>query len=290
VQDVQDNPIGPAVKLRGFGGDPAASQWKLYGLPLRVLGGVNQQIGGIITQDESGKPEPPMYVDAINLQAGVVQGGGSPTPTAVVPAPTKTPSPSPTSVQGNATYPLHTHVISTTFYVGEVIGSCGICSQVRSYYDDWWAVHWSNQNSGKLASGGCAGSPLGGCNGAWQGATCTTEQTFGPSYFPNHMMPKENPYYLDLPYGDTNSQSALSSRCSLIPWAHQIDPAGAHCADSSFSYLKNRWVKITYAGNRNTGAVANGATCYAQIEDVGPGPTNDSTYDVCLQQHGRPPG
>lgn len=153
-----------------------------------------------------------------------------------------------TAAAASDAYPLHTHIVATVFWVGQVIGSCAICSQVCSWYDDAWALHWSGVGAGgRVPAGqGCAGAPLGGCDGHVEGGACLTDETPPPDYFPLTAHPLENPYYLDLPFGQND--------------------------------LKNRWVQITYSGNRDTGPVADGQTCYGQVEDAGPGPTDDRAY------------
>lgn len=164
-------------------------------------------------------------------------------------------------------YPVHTAIVSTTFWVGEVFNPMvPDGSQVCSTYDSQWAYHWSGGvNNGTVpASSPCAGSIIGGCDGVpGTGNACTTEtRTATNNYFPtsSSVHPAENPFYLDLPYDDLNDSTAYGNRCLDIPWRNQTGFAG-HCTDPTFSYMKNRWVKITGP---------HGATCYGQIEDAGP--------------------
>ena len=145
-------------------------------------------------------------------------------------------------------------------------------SQVCSTYDSQWAFDWSGGVNGGPANDGtsCAKSPAGGCDGQPSGSVaagtfkCATEpRTATNGFFPTSPLvhPAENPFYLDLPYDDVNDTTAFGERCSVIPWAKAIDPAGAHCKDTAYSYMKNRWVRIQgYAGQ----------FCYGQIEDAGP--------------------
>lgn len=176
-----------------------------------------------------------------------------------------------TTTAGRA-YPLHTNIVSTTFWVGELFNaSLADGSQVCSAYDSNWAFHWSGINKGTVPSSasGCAGSIIGGCDGvAGPNNTCTTEpRTASNGYFPTKVpTPKQNPFYLDLPYDDLNDPVAFQERCSVIPWANDPGYAG-HCADPSFSYMKNRWVKMTGP---------NGHTCFGQIADAGP--SHDALY------------
>ena len=164
-------------------------------------------------------------------------------------------------------YPAHTNIVSTTFWVGEIFDpNLPDGSQVCSTYDSQWAFNWSGVNKGKVpaTASGCPGSIKGGCDGATNtsGGICNTEaRTVANGYFPNSgFQPKENPFYLDVPYDDLNDPIGYKDRCTVIPWAN--DPAYAgHCTDTSFSYMKNRWVKITGP---------NGYVCYGQNEDAGP--------------------
>jgi hypothetical protein len=142
-------------------------------------------------------------------------------------------------------YPNHTDIVATTFWVGEIFDpNAPDGSQVLSTYDGKWLAHY------------------GGCDGVQKSGRCDTERrTAANDYFPQHMTPRENPFYLDLPFDDINDETGFRTRCQVIPWADDPGFAG-HCDDHSFSYLKNHWVRITGQ---------NGRVCYGQIEDAGPG-------------------
>ncbi len=148
--------------------------------------------------------------------------------------------------------PVHTGIVSTTFWVGEIFDpNASDGSQMISTYDSSWFAHY------------------GGCDGVASSGTCATERrTSANGYFPTSMTPKENPFYLDLPYDDVNDATAYANRCSVIPWANDPGYAGK-CKDKSFSYMKNRWVKLTGPSGR---------TCYGQIQDAGPAIYHDSAY------------
>jgi hypothetical protein len=153
----------------------------------------------------------------------------------------------------SSVYPAHTNIVSTTFWVGEIFDpTAPDGSQVLSTYDSHWMAHY------------------GGCDGFINlNNKCKTERrTAANNYFPLHMTPHENPFYLDLPFDDVNNKVAYAERCQVIPWAGDAGYAG-HCTDKNFSYMKNHWVKITGP---------NGHTCYGQIEDAGPGKYHDATY------------
>jgi hypothetical protein len=149
------------------------------------------------------------------------------------------------------TYPTHNGIISTTFWVGEIFDpNASDGSQMISTYDGDWFAHY------------------GGCDGVASKGVCRTERrTAANGYFPVHMTPKENPFYLDLPFDDLNNSAAFARRASVIPWANDPGYAG-HAKDPGFSYMKNRWVQITKGSK----------VCYGQIEDAGPGRYNDANY------------
>jgi hypothetical protein len=176
-----------------------------------------------------------------------------------------------------ASYPMHTGVVATTFWVGEVFeANAADGSQVCSTYDSKWALHWSGGVSLGTAPPGtdCAGAPLGGCDGVPSGrgasfACATQPRTARNGYFPTTrgVPPAQNPFYLDLPYDDVNDSAAFARRCRVIPWAARYPKRD--CRDRGFSYMKNRWVRIVGP---------NGHTCYGQIEDAGPFAYDDVAY------------
>ncbi|MBN8870949.1 MAG: hypothetical protein J0H66_13795 [Solirubrobacterales bacterium] len=166
-----------------------------------------------------------------------------------------------------ASYPRHTGIVATTFWVGEVFDPrLPDGSQVCSTYDSQWAYHWSGISRGRVPARakGCPGARYGGCDGIAnrRRGTCRTERrTARNGFFPSRVpRPRENPFYLDLPYDDLNDPIGFARRCRVIPWAGRPRYRG-HCRDRSFSYMKDRWVAITGP---------NGRTCYGQIEDAGP--------------------
>lgn len=192
-------------------------------------------------------------------------------PAAKKPA-TEAPAPAPVVPMASSTYPVHTNIVSTTFWVGEIFNaSLADGSQVCSTYNSQWAYHHTGVNQGTTpaSASGCAGSIYGGCDGASSGSgatfTCATEaRDASNGYFPkNQPMPKQNPFYLDLPYDDLNDSVAFQQRCQVIPWAAAENAASGvnRCADGNHSYMKNRWVKLTGPNSK---------VCYGQIEDAGP--------------------
>jgi hypothetical protein len=110
-------------------------------------------------------------------------------------------------------YPIHTSIVSTTFWVGEIFDpNASDGSQMISTYDSDWYAHY------------------GGCDGVNSGTgvkRCQTEKrTAANGFFPLHIAPKENPFYLDLPFDDLNNRTAFRERATVIPWANDPGYAG----------------------------------------------------------------
>lgn len=148
-------------------------------------------------------------------------------------------------------YPWHRDIVATTFWVGEVMDpTTSDGSQRYSTYDGNWLANY------------------GGCDGVISNGVCQTEhREMSNGFFPTRMTPRQNPFYLDLPFDDINNANAFALRAKVIPWAN--DP-GYHgnADDPHFSFMKNRWVQLTRDGN----------TCYGQIEDAGPAHYDDAAY------------
>lgn len=147
-------------------------------------------------------------------------------------------------------YQWHYRIVSTTFWVGEIFNSGPNGSQVISTYDAHWEAHY------------------GGCDGLVQGAVCRTERRVAANgYFPRHMTPKQNPFYLDVPFDDVNDPIAAAVRARVVPWAH-LPAYRARLPHPNQSIMKNHWVEIRSQGH----------ICFGQVEDAGPGRYHDANY------------
>ncbi|AUI52898.1 hypothetical protein [Arthrobacter crystallopoietes] len=156
-----------------------------------------------------------------------------------------------TELAGEDDYPWHTDIVATTFWVGEILDpNTSDGSQELSTYDSHWMESY------------------GGCDGVVIDGVCNTERrTAENGYAPLNMEPKENYFYLDLPFDDLNNPQAFATRAKVIPWADHPGYAGKS-ADKSFSYMKNRWVRLR-KGDR---------VCYGQVQDAGPNVYDDAAY------------
>ncbi len=147
---------------------------------------------------------------------------------------TLSPSPLPSSnTPARSQYPIHKHIYATMFWVGEKATSANdYIPNMTSAWDNNWLEHY------------------GGIDNPYS----------RQDYYPKAFKPKENPFYIALPYDDF-SDTGRKQNAALISW---YDPS----IPESHSLVKNRWVKLIYKD----------ATCYAQWEDVGPFETDDFEY------------
>lgn len=148
--------------------------------------------------------------------------------------------------------PWHTQIPVTTFWVGELFdpGASDGSQRISTYDNDWV-------------------SSYGGCDGVvTEAGICETERRYADEgWFPRRMEPRQNPFYLDVPYDDVHDETGFARRCAVIPWA---DPGrGGRCDDRDHSYLKNVWLELVGPSGRE---------CYGQVQDAGPGEYDDARY------------
>ncbi len=148
-------------------------------------------------------------------------------------------------------YPWHTGIVATTFWVGEVFDPEALdgSQRVSTYDRDWLSAY-------------------GGCDGIDTGDACRTEsRTADDDFFPTRMTPRQNPFYLDLPFDDVNDPEGFALRGEVVPWADE-SPFASSVDDPTVSLMKNRWVALHKDGH----------LCYGQIQDAGPGEYRDAAY------------
>ena len=62
---------------------------------------------------------------------------------------------------------------------------------------------------------------------SWTASAVPSARSADNGYFPRHMTPRQNPFYLDLPFDDINNSTAFAQRSSVVPWAPSpASPAG----------------------------------------------------------------
>ena len=161
------------------------------------------------------------------------------------------PEPSP-AAHVSSGYPWHTDIVATTFWVGEVFdANASDGSQVD--LDLRQQVVGTLRRLRRRRRG--------------RRVPYRRARSADNGYFPRQMTPRENPFYLDLPFDDINNSTAFAQRGSVVPWAHEPG-LSSRAGDRSVSFMKNRWVKLK-RGDR---------ICYGQIQDAGPGVYDDAAY------------
>jgi hypothetical protein len=81
-------------------------------------------------------------------------------------------------------------------------------------------------------------------------------------FLPNGFSPRQNPFYIALPYSDVSKGQTKPEAAQIIPWFK------SSFSQNGRSILKDRWVAIR-RGER---------VCYAQWEDAGPFRTDHWQY------------
>lgn len=133
-------------------------------------------------------------------------------------------------------YPLHSNIKATLFWIGEPANEAnGQVANVSSSWQDEWQSDFGGADEPAERSGFC----------------------------PKAFRPRQNPFYVALPYNDLEVSGAQKTDAKrVVPWADE--PTTAKVG----SMLKNRWVEVSIGERR----------CYGQWEDAGPFLENDAAY------------
>ncbi len=148
-----------------------------------------------------------------------------------------TPRADPTSPGGIAQYPWRTAIVTTTFWVGEKPSENNPVPNRKSCWDPKWVQNYGGTDAHKRTD------RLG-------------------TFIPRDFIPRQNPFYIALPYNDMTSKGRKPEAERIIPWFHKDSRSPDH------SVCKGRWIAIR-RGNR---------VCYAQWEDAGPFRTDHAGY------------
>lgn len=137
---------------------------------------------------------------------------------------------------GSGRYPWKLSIVTTIFWIGERAGGNNPVPNYRSSWDAAWASSY----------------------GGYDNPDPATRRNFVPVNF----VPRQNPFYVALPYNDVEGGHTKSEAAQVIPWFKS-----AFVRDGQ-TVLKSRWVAIRH-GNR---------ICFAQWEDCGPFRTDHWQY------------
>ncbi len=134
-------------------------------------------------------------------------------------------------------YPWHKGITATVFWVGEEPTPRNLTPNKASSWDTQWQRNFGGYDN--------------------------PDKSQRAGYRPIAFIPRQNPFYVALPYNDViNHRQHKPEASKVIPWFRRaMKPAGK-------TTCKGRWVQIVF----------NSKVCYAQWEDCGPWTTTDYEY------------
>jgi hypothetical protein len=127
-----------------------------------------------------------------------------------------------------SSYPWKLGISTTVFWIGEPASVHNPVGNLRSAWDRDWMLNY--------------------------GGADTPDNSRRQDFRPISFVPRENPFYVALPYNDQVPGGIRKEASKVIPW---FDPV---VAAQGRSNLKDRWLAVR----------KDSQTCYAQWEDVGP--------------------
>jgi len=133
-------------------------------------------------------------------------------------------------------YPWKTGIVTTTFWVGE---SAAQNNPVHNRSSSW-DLHWSENFGG------------------YDDPNPAQRKNFIPIKF----IPRQNPFYIALPYNDVTRGTTKPEARQVIPWFREVFEREGK------SVCRDRWIAVR-KGNR---------VCYAQWSDCGPFRTDHWQY------------
>jgi hypothetical protein len=133
-------------------------------------------------------------------------------------------------------HPWKENIVTTIFWVGEQAGPNNPVPNYSSSWDLNWTVNYGGLDAPEISN--------------------------RSNYVPAAFVPRQNPFYVALPYNDVTHGQFKPEAPRIIPWFKEayIGPGQSVC--------KDHWIAIR-KGNR---------ICYAQWEDCGPFRTDDFQY------------
>ncbi len=132
-------------------------------------------------------------------------------------------------------YPWKTNIVTTIFWIGEPSTGVTAACNTMSSWDTQWQITYGGYDDPDPS---------------------TRTWDFRPKAF----MPRQNPFYIALPFNDITNKAVARS---MIPW--YAEHPGSRTGQT---VLKGRWLAIRFGKK----------ICYAQWEDCGPFETDDAAY------------
>lgn len=137
-------------------------------------------------------------------------------------------------LDGASEFPWRKNIMTTIFWIGEKATKGNPVSNDKSSWDTRWKENYGGYD--------CPRNRIG----------------FRPIGF----IPRQNPFYVALPYNDIGKNGTKPEAPKVIPWFHE------RFERNGKSVIKGQWVAIRYKGR----------VAYAQWEDVGPFRTDHWQY------------
>jgi hypothetical protein len=134
-------------------------------------------------------------------------------------------------------YPWKNNIVTTTFWVGESASTNNPVHNSSSSWDINWSANFGGFDNPSPAA--------------------------RREYIPAAFTPRQNPFYIALPYNDVTRGRTKPEAATAIPWFQEA------FVKEGQSVCRDRWVRIR---NRN------GKDCYAQWSDCGPFRTDHYQY------------
>jgi len=134
-------------------------------------------------------------------------------------------------------YPWREAIVTTTFWIGERPGENNPVPNRMSCWDPRWVENYGGTDSPKRS-----------------------ERL--STFIPRDFTPRQNPFYVALPYNDMTSKGHKPEAEQIIPWFRKDFQSPTR------SVCKGRWIAVR-RGSR---------ICYAQWEDAGPFRTDHAGY------------
>ena len=146
---------------------------------------------------------------------------------------------------GGGKYPWRENIVTTVFWIGERPTKNNPTPNHSSSWDPAWATNYGGYDN--------------------------PEPGQRRNFIPVGFTPRQNPFYIALPYNDTTRGTTKPESRLVIPWFKQAFQQEGH------SVCKGRWLAIRFADR----------VAYAQWEDAGPFRTDHYQY-VFGQEYPRP--
>jgi len=137
---------------------------------------------------------------------------------------------------GPGRYPWKLGIVTTIFWIGERPSGNNPVPNDRSSWDRNWYYSYGGYDN--------------------------PDPGWRRNYIPMNFVPRQNPFYVALPYNDVEGGRTKGEASQVVPWFRD-----AFVRDGQ-TVLKGRWIAIRH-GNR---------VCYAQWEDCGPFRTDHWQY------------